>query len=117
MIKKEILATLSMGYCIDLVNWNGRQYCITASEERNGQVLLIDTETNKVQRIVGLSGGCMSILPNPEEPIAYAQLVPSTRKVTYPPEFPSTADGIIHLIFTGSTVFSRTFIFILDETL
>ena len=71
MIKKEILATLSMGYCIDLVNWNGRQYCITASEERNGQVLLIDTETNKVQRIVGLSGGCMSILPIPEEPFAF----------------------------------------------
>lgn len=71
MIRKEILAQLPMGYCITLAQFGGRRYCITASEARDGKVLLIDVESGRVQEITGLAGGIMSILPVPEEPAAF----------------------------------------------
>lgn len=67
MIVKERLAALPMAYCINRMTWRGRSYCITASEDRAGEVLLIDIETKGVQKIQGLAGGVMSILPVPEE--------------------------------------------------
>lgn len=67
MIVKEKLASLPMGYCIGLMDLGGERYCITASEDRGGGVLLIHTQTKRVQRITGLAGGIMSILPIPEE--------------------------------------------------
>lgn len=66
MITKEKLAVLPIGYCISLMELQGRQYCITASEDRDGELLLIDTQTKSVQKVTGLSGGVMSILPIPE---------------------------------------------------
>ena len=66
MIIKEKLAVLPMGYCINLIKIRGRQYCITASEDRDGEMLLIDTQTKNVQKVAGLAGGVMSVLPIPE---------------------------------------------------
>lgn len=71
MIVKEKLADLVMGYCISMIELGGRTYCITASEDRAGEIALIDVETKKVQKIVGLAGGVMSILPVPEEPATF----------------------------------------------
>lgn len=71
MIVKEKLAALPKGYCISLANWKGKEYCITASEDRDGDVLLIDTQQKRVQRITGLAGGVMSILPIPEDEGAF----------------------------------------------
>lgn len=67
MIIKEKLAELTMGYCISTMEIGGRSYCISASEDRDGEVVLIDVQTKRVQKIVGLAGGVMSILPVPEE--------------------------------------------------
>lgn len=71
MIVKETLAELNMGYCISMMQINGRTYCITASEDRDGEILLIDVVTKSVQKIVGLAGGVMSIVPVPEEPATF----------------------------------------------
>lgn len=67
MITKEKLADLAMGYCISMMEIGGRTYCISASEARDGQIVLIDVQTRRVQKIEGLAGGVMSILPVPEE--------------------------------------------------
>lgn len=67
MVIKERLAQLSMCYCITLMNYNGREYCVSASEERDGEIVMIDTESKAVSKITGLSGGVMAIIPIPEE--------------------------------------------------
>lgn len=63
---KEKLAKLSMCYCISLMQYNGQEYCICASEEKDGDIVLINTENKQVMNIKGLSGGVMAIIPVPE---------------------------------------------------
>ena len=65
MIVKEKLAKLSMCYCITLMEYRGREYCVSASEERDGEIVMIDTETKQTGKIYGLSGGVMAIIPIP----------------------------------------------------
>ncbi|MCI8505116.1 MAG: hypothetical protein HFI67_05390, partial [Lachnospiraceae bacterium] len=67
MIVKERLAFLSMCYSVTLMEVNGREYCVSASEERDGKVVLVDTETKEVAEIAGLAGGVMAVVPIPEE--------------------------------------------------
>ena len=67
MIVKEKLAALSMCYSITVMEYSGRKYCVSASEERDGEIVMIDTETKEVSRITGLDGGVMAIIPIPEE--------------------------------------------------
>lgn len=67
MIEREKLAELKAGYCINMIEIDGCRYCITASEAHGGEVLLINTVTSRVQKIIGLAGGIMSIIPIPEE--------------------------------------------------
>lgn len=67
MIVKEKLAVLSMCYSITLMEVNGREYCVSASEERDGEIVMIDTETKAVSKITGLAGGVMAIIPIPEK--------------------------------------------------
>ena len=67
MIVKERLAYLSMCYSITLMEMDGREYCVSASEERDGKIVMIDTETKEASEITGLAGGVMAIIPVPEE--------------------------------------------------
>lgn len=67
MIVKEKLANISMCYCITLMIYNDREYCICASENREGEIVMIDTETKAVSKITGLAGGVMAVIPVPEE--------------------------------------------------
>ena len=67
MVVKEKLAQLKMGYCINLMQWKEKEYCITASEDRDGKVLMVDTETKDVYEIQGLQGGVMAMIPIPEK--------------------------------------------------
>lgn len=67
MIIKEKLAAISMCYCITLFQYNGREYCICASEERDGEIVMIDTQTKAVSKLTGLAGGVMAIVPIPED--------------------------------------------------
>jgi len=71
MVKKEKYADLYMGYCISLMEVGEKTYCLAASESRDGEILLIDTETNGVQKIRGLQGGMMNVIPVPEEQGAF----------------------------------------------
>jgi len=66
-ITKEKLADLYMGYCIASLTMDGRDYCIAASEARDGKVVLIDCESKALRYIEGLQGGVMSIIPIEEE--------------------------------------------------
>lgn len=67
MIMKEKLAQLPMCYSIGLMNYKGREYCVSASEERGGEIVMVDTETKKISKITGLAGGVMAIIPVPEQ--------------------------------------------------
>lgn len=67
MIKREKLALLEYAYSINLIEIDGVEYCITASEARSGDILLISTGDGGIQKITGLKGGVMSIIPIPEE--------------------------------------------------
>lgn len=67
MIMKEKLAQLSMCYSISLMNYKGREYCVSASEERGGEIVMVDTETKKLSKIAGLDGGVMAVIPVPEQ--------------------------------------------------
>lgn len=67
MIKREKLALLEYTYSINLIEIDGVEYCITASEARSGDILLISTGDGSIQKITGLKGGVMSIIPIPEE--------------------------------------------------
>lgn len=67
MVIKEKLAALSMCYCITLFQYNDREYCICASEERDGEIVMIDTKTKFVSKIKGLAGGVMAVIPIPED--------------------------------------------------
>lgn len=67
MINKENLADLTMAYSINMIKIHGQEYCITASEEKNGKLLLINTDTKEVKELIGMKGGVMSILPIPEK--------------------------------------------------
>ena len=67
MIMKEKLAQLSMCYSISLMNYKGREYCVSASEERGGEIVMVDTETKKLSKIAGLDGGVMAVIPVPKQ--------------------------------------------------
>ena len=71
MIVKQKLASISMCYSITLMEVNGREYCVSASEERDGEIVMIDTETKAVSKITGLAGGVMAIIPIPEKKGAF----------------------------------------------
>lgn len=71
MIIKEKLTCLSMCYCITLMEYQNREYCLSASEERGGEIVMIDTETKQVSKITGLAGGVMAMIPIPEEEGAF----------------------------------------------
>ena len=66
MVIKEKLAALSMCYSITVMEYHGREYCISASEERDGGIVMIDTETKAVSELEGLAGGVMAVIPIPE---------------------------------------------------
>ncbi|MEI3175373.1 MAG: hypothetical protein V8S96_02115 [Lachnospiraceae bacterium] len=66
MVIKEKLAALSMCYSITVMEYHGREYCISASEERDGGIVMIDTETKTVSELEGLAGGVMAVIPIPE---------------------------------------------------
>ena len=61
---KKQLAVIDAPYAIQLISWKGRDYCIAASEERNGEIVLIDLESKRVQKVIGLKGGIMNIIPD-----------------------------------------------------
>ena len=67
MVIKEKLADLSMCYSISLMEYAGKEYCLSASEERDGGIVMIDTQTKEVAKITGLAGGVMAMIPIPEE--------------------------------------------------
>lgn len=67
MVIKEKLAELSMCYSISLMEYSGREYCLSASEERDGEIVMIDTQSKAVSKITGLAGGVMAMIPIPEE--------------------------------------------------
>lgn len=67
MIVKEKLASVSMCYSITLMQMSGREYCVCASEERQGEIVMVDTQTKEVSKITGLSGGVMAVIPIPEK--------------------------------------------------
>lgn len=71
MFIKEKLADVPMCYSITLMNYQGREYCVSASEDRGGKIAMIDTETKEVSEITGLAGGVMAIIPIPEEDGAF----------------------------------------------
>lgn len=70
-IIKEVLAELPMCYAINIIRIHGRAYCIAASEERHGKIVMIDCQTKEKAFIEGLSGGVMNIVPIPEEQGAF----------------------------------------------
>lgn len=71
MIIKERLAQLPMCYSITLMEYQGKEYCLSASEECEGKIVMVDTETKEVSEITGLAGGVMAIVPIPEEDGAF----------------------------------------------
>ena len=62
MVVKEKLAALCMCYSITVMEYHGREYCISASEERDGGIVMIDTETKAVSELEGLAGGVMWVI-------------------------------------------------------
>lgn len=63
---------------------------MTASEAREGEVLLIDTQTKRVQIISGLAGGVMSLIPIPEDEGAFLAIQ------KFYPVFDSAAAEIVY---------------------
>ena len=90
MIVKERLAFLSMCYSVTLMEVNGREYCVSASEERDGKVVLVDTETKEVAEIAGLAGGVMAVVPIPEENGGFLAIQ------KFYPVFDSAAAEVVH---------------------
>ena len=70
-IIKEVLAELPMCYAINIIRIHGRAFCIAASEERQGKIVMIDCQTKERTFVEGLSGGVMNIVPIPEEQGAF----------------------------------------------
>ncbi len=66
-VVKEVLAELPMCYAINMIQIDNRSFCIAASEDRQGKILLIDCETKAIFHVAGLAGGVMNIVPIPEE--------------------------------------------------
>ena len=67
MVIKEKLAALPMCYSITVMKYRGRSYCVCASEERNGKIVMVDTQTKEVSQLTGLVGGVMALIPVPEQ--------------------------------------------------
>lgn len=65
-VTKKQLCIMDQPYAIMLVQWRGVEYCMAASEANNGEIVLINVETGRVQKVVGLEGGIMSIIPDNE---------------------------------------------------
>lgn len=64
---KRCLAKIEHVYAIAAAVFNGRSYCLAASEDRNGSCVLIDIECGKVIRSFETSGGIMALIPIEEE--------------------------------------------------
>ncbi|MDR1509941.1 MAG: hypothetical protein LBS53_09915 [Synergistaceae bacterium] len=64
IIKKTRLCELEKAYAIQLIELNGEEYCIVSSENRAGKTALVNLKTGRVQRIDGLAGGVMCLVPD-----------------------------------------------------
>ena len=67
-IKKEVLVSDVPGlYAVGEVMLDGVRYYAAASEDHNGKVMLVHSETKEVTMLSGGLGGCMAVLPAPEK--------------------------------------------------
>nr|WP_325212793.1 hypothetical protein [uncultured Oscillibacter sp.] len=63
-IRKTVLAEgIPSIYAVSLAEAGGRPCCIAASEERDGETLLVDCETEEVFPLPGSPGGVMAFVP------------------------------------------------------
>ncbi|MFV0353366.1 MAG: hypothetical protein ACK5JF_13845 [Oscillospiraceae bacterium] len=65
-IEKRHYCNIEKPYAIQLIHWQGEEYCVAASENRDGDTVLIHTASGMVHNILGLNGGVMSIIEEEE---------------------------------------------------
>lgn len=66
-VSKQHLADLEMVYAITVMNINGKEYCIAASENRNGECFMMDPENGEQYTLWNGPGGVMSLVPLEDE--------------------------------------------------
>jgi len=64
-IDKKIFGELSAPYSMLRFTMDGINYAISASEAREGEILLVDLDHEVVKKVIGLAGGIMSIVKVP----------------------------------------------------
>lgn len=95
MVVKEKLASLDVCYSITLMNYNGREYCVSASEMRGGEIVMVDTQTKAVSKITGLAAGIMAVVPIPEENGGFLAIQ------KFYPTFDSKEAEVVHGVISG----------------
>lgn len=66
-VEKTIFGKIDMPYSMMKFTMDGTAYAISASEAREGEILLVDLDHDVKKKVVGLAGGSMGIVKVPGE--------------------------------------------------